>query len=405
MADLERSSEHLPRGGHPASVPAPTGQPLRWTPARWTATRFTARVGVRYPLVQGAMGGGHSTPALVAAASNAGALGSLGAYHLAPTQIAEQVAAIRARTPHPFAVNLWVPHPGETAGDADALDLAPALALLQPYRDELGLPPLGRPPVVPAQAFAAQVEAVLDAGAPVLSVVFGVPPADVVEAAHRRGVLVIGTATTVDEAEALEAGGVDLVVASGFEAGGHRGSFLRPAEASLTGTLALVPQVRDAVRVPVVAAGGIADGRGVAAALVLGADAAQVGTAFLAADEAGAGALHRAALTDPGRARRTTLTRAFSGRLARVLENRATRELGAQAGRLAPWPVQGALVRDVRQAAEAAGRDDFSALFAGQGAPLARRRAAVDVVRTLVEGAAAAFGQSATSGSLNRPDS
>jgi nitronate monooxygenase len=282
-----------------------------------------------------------------------------------------------------------VPLPRETASDVG--DLTPALELLQPYRDELALPALREPPIVAPQDFAAQAAAALDAGAPVLSVTFGLPPNDLVEAAHRRGTLVMGTATTVDEAEALEAVGVDLIVASGAEAGGHRGSFLRPAESSLVGTLALVPQVRDAVRVPVIAAGGIADGRGLAAALVLGADAAQIGTAFLAADESGASPLHRAALSDHARARHTTLTRVFSGRLARVIENRATRELGARADRLAPWPIQGALGRDVRQAAEAVGRDDLSALYAGQAAPLARRRAAADVVRDLVDGATAAL--------------
>jgi nitronate monooxygenase len=146
----------------------------------------------------------------------------------------------------------------------------------------------------------------------------------------------------------------------------------------------------------VIAAGGITDGRGLAAALVLGADAAQVGTAFLAAEESGIGPLQRAALADRSRTRRTTLTRVFSGRLARVLENRATRELGLDPGRLAPWPVQAALVRDVRQAAEATGRDDLSALFAGQAAPLARRRPAAEVVRALVDEAAAALGQRAT---------
>jgi nitronate monooxygenase len=346
------------------------------------------------------MGGGISTPGLVAAAANAGALGGLGAYQLTPSQIAEQVTAIRARTPHAFAVNLWVPCPDDTAdtagGHVPSAGVARAIALLAPYREELGLPPLGGSPAAAPQDFAAQAAAALDAGAPVLSVTFGVPPADLVEAAHRRGVTVIGTATTVEEAEALESGGVDMVVASGFESGGHRGSFVRTSEASLVGTLALVPQVRDAVRVPVIAAGGITDGRGLAAALVLGADAAQVGTAFLAAEESGIGPLQRAALADRSRTRRTTLTRVFSGRLARVLENRATRELGLDPGRLAPWPVQAALVRDVRQAAEATGRDDLSALFAGQAAPLARRRPAAEVVRALVDEAAAALGQRAT---------
>jgi nitronate monooxygenase len=356
------------------------------------ATRLTTRLGLRYPIAQGPMGGGYSTPALVAAVSNAGGLGGLGGYHLEPGELARQVAEIRARTPHPFAVNLWVPHAAETVVDPPAAVVASALALLAPYGEELGLSPLAASPVAAPHDFAAQVAAVLEAGAPVLSLIFGAPPAGVVEAAHRRGALVMGTATTVDEAEALEAAGVDVVVASGFEAGGHRGSFLRPAEESLVGTLALVPQVRDAVRVPVVAAGGIADGRGVAAALVLGADAAMVGTAFLRAPESGAGPALRTALADGARARRTTLTRAISGRLARVMENRFTRELAGHRARLAPWPVQGALGRGLRQAAEAAGRDDFSGLFAGQAAPLAAGGAAAEIMERLAAETAAALG-------------
>jgi nitronate monooxygenase len=215
--------------------------------------------------------------------------------------------------------------------------------------------------------------------------------------ARRRGVVVVGTATTVDEAEAVEASGADVVCASGFEAGGHRGSFLRGAEDSLLGTIALVPQVRDAVRIPVIAAGGIADGRGVAAALTLGADAAQIGTAFLLAEESGASAAHRAALGDPRRARATTLTRAISGRLARMLESRMLRELAAHRDELAPWPVQGALTRDVRLAAEARGVDDLTAFFAGQGAPLARPTSAHDLVVALAEDARAALERAAGS--------
>ena len=355
------------------------------TPHRpWAATRFTALVGCRWPIVQGPMGGGFSGPPLVAAVCEAGALGALGAYHLPPEEIGEQIAEIRRRTARPFLVNLWVPHPAETA--PEGTDVRAAVALLAPYRAELALPPLDAPPASAPHDFGRQVEAVLRAGAPALSFTFGAPPRDVVADARRRGTLTVGVATTVDEAEAVEASGADMVCASGFEGGGHRGSFLRAAEDSLTGLVALVPQVRDAVRIPVIAAGGLADGRGVAAALALGADAAQLGTAFLAAPESGAGALHRAALADARRARDTTLTRAFSGRLARALANRATREIGTRTDALAPWPLQGALGRDLRRAAEDAGRDDLSSMYAGQGAPLVTPRAAADLVAALCDG-------------------
>jgi len=351
--------------------------------------RFTALAGCRYPIVQGPMGGGHSTPALVAAVSDAGGFGSLGVYQLAPPEIEAQIADVRRRTERPFGVNLWVPLATDTASEANTADLRAALALVQPYRDELALPSLAEAPAARPQDFDAQVEAVLRAGPPAVSFTFGVPPDGFVREARRRGIVTIGTATTVDEAEAVAASSADAVCASGFEAGGHRGSFLRASEQSLMGTLALVPQVRDAVDLPVIAAGGIADGRGVAAVLALGADAAQLGTAFLVCDESGAGALHRAALADRRRARITTLTRAFSGRLARVLENRFTRDLAAHQGELAPWPVQGALTRELRAASEAAGRDELSGLFAGQSAALASARPAAALVEALVRDAEA----------------
>ena len=252
----------------------------------WTSTRFTERFGCRYPIVQGPMGGGASTPELVAAVSGAGGLGSLGCYHMEPEAIVRAAADIRRLTAEPFALNLWIPREREDGGSLAASDAARALARLQPYRDELGLPPFAEAPAPTVQDFEKQLEAVLEARPAVFSFVFGLLPEPMVAEVRRRGIALIGTATTVEEAEALEASGVDLVCASGFEAGGHRGSFLRPAEQSLTGTLSLIPQVASAVRVPVLAAGGIADGRGLAAALALGAAGVNVGTRFLASTEA-----------------------------------------------------------------------------------------------------------------------
>lgn len=347
----------------------------------WTSTPFTERFGCRYPIVQGPMGGGMSTPELVAAVSNAGGLGSLGCYHLEPAAILTAAAAVRRLTGQPFALNLWIPREREDGGSLGEPETARALARLQPYRDELGLPPFTDLPQPAVQDFERQFEAVLEARPAVFSFIFGLLPAPMAAAARRRGIATIGTATTVEEAEALEAGGVDLVCASGFEAGGHRGSFLRPAEASLTGTLALVPQVVSAVRVPVLAAGGIADGRGVAAALVLGAAAAQIGTAFLMCRESGATDRHRAALADRDRGRRTVLTRAYTGRLARMLANRVTEEIGPS--RLLPYPLQNEATRELRYAAARAGRDDLLPFYGGQSAPLATLRSATDLVAGL----------------------
>lgn len=355
----------------------------------WTSTRLTERFGCRYPIVQGPMGGGASTPELVAAVSNAGGLGSLGCYHMEPDAIRSAADDIRRQTDRPFALNLWIPREREDGPGTP--ETARALARLQPYRDELGLPPLAEPPAPTVQDFERQFEVVLEVRPAVFSFVFGLLPAPMVAEARRRGIALIGTATTVDEAEALEASGVDFVCASGFEAGGHRGSFLHPAEQSLTGTLSLVPQVVSAVRVPVLAAGGIADGRGVAAALVLGAAAAQIGTAFLMCRESGASDLHRAALADRARARRTALTRAYTGRLARMLANRVTDDMAQPPSELLPYPLQNELTRELRYVAARAGRIDLLPFYSGQSAPLATLGSAADLVQTLAEETAAAF--------------
>jgi nitronate monooxygenase len=228
-----------------------------------------------------------------------------------------------------------------------------------------------------------QIETLLELRPPVFSFVFGVPGADVLDRCRSAGIATLGAATTPAEAKALEDAGVDMIVASGFEAGGHRISFLREPEACLTGTMALIPQVVDTVRVPVIGAGGIADGRGVAAALKLGAAAAQIGTAFLACEESNASPLHRGKLFSVD-ARRTSLTRAFTGRLARSIHNDFIDALSGKDQILAPYPVQGWLTAQIRAAALAANRADVVSLWAGQGAPLIKHRRAAELLRSLV---------------------
>ena len=257
-----------------------------------------------------------------------------------------------------------------------------SLAPLAPHLAALGVPSPAYSPYAPA-SFEAQVRAVLDARAPVLSFIFGVPPADVLRECRARGIVTIGTATTPDEAAALEEAGVDAIVASGLEAGGHRGSFLRSSEDSLTGTLSLVPQVVDAVKVPVIAAGGIGDARGVVAALALGAEGVQMGTAFLACEDSGAGRLHREMLRRP-EAGRTGLTRGFTGRLARGIHNRLMEDLNREGTPILPYPLQRALVRHVAVAAEASGRPDLMPLWAGQSARLSSHTDALELLRSLV---------------------
>ncbi|HEY0835055.1 MAG TPA: nitronate monooxygenase [Azospirillum sp.] len=340
-------------------------------------TALTRRLGLAHPIIQAPMAGGGDTPALVAAVCEAGGLGSIGAAYLTAAQLADAVKAVRARTARPFGVNLFAPMPAPEAPP----DLAPALARVAPFYAELGLPGPDAP--VPAgTSFDALFPAALDSGAAMFSVTFGLLPEDAVHAVKARGMLLAGTATTVEEAVALEGMGADLVVAQGGEAGGHRGTFAGPFEAAMVGTMALVPQMVDAVSVPVVASGGIMDGRGIAASLALGACGVQMGTAFLTCAEAGITDVYKQAILD-AREDGTRLTRAFSGRPARGVVNRFMAEVEGDA--VLPFPMQNALTRPLRTAAAAQGRAEFLSLWAGQGVRLARRQTAAELMARLVE--------------------
>lgn len=336
-------------------------------------------LGLAHPIIQGPFGGGFSTPRLVAAVSNAGGMGSIGAYHLAPQDILNTAAEIRKLTNGPFGINLWVSNhdPGGAHPDTDAVKRAHDR--LRPYFAELGIEP-APVPIKTVHSFEDQARAVIEARPAVFSFIFGIPSREILAECKSRGIALAGSATTLAEARALEDAGIDLIVASGFEAGGHRPSFLAPAEESLMGTMALVPQIAQATRLPVIAAGGIANASGVQAALQLGAAAAQVGTAFLACEESGAPELHKRMLFDRV-AHRTVLTRAFSGRLARGIRNRIHEEL--QQAELLPYPAQGWLIGTLREAALAQGRADLVALWCGQSASLLRWRHAADLMAAL----------------------
>ncbi|WP_082487922.1 NAD(P)H-dependent flavin oxidoreductase [Leifsonia sp. Root112D2] len=347
----------------------------------WRSTAFTRLVGIELPLVLGAFGGASST-ALVAAVSNAGGLGSYGLYGLGADRIRSVVTELRTLTERPFALNLWLPFDGHEWDLPSAQQFADYTRALAPYFEESGLA-LPEQPATFLPSFDEQLDPVIEARPAALSFVYGVPPQDVLERCRRAGIVTIGTATTPDEARALAAGGVDAIVATGMEAAGHRVSFLRPPEESLIGTMALVPRVVDAVDVPVIAAGGIADGRGAAAALVLGAQAALMGTAFLACDESAANSAHRAKLWSAD-AETTVVTRAFSGRAARGIPNRMSRELGPSGEGLAPFPVQGWLASRIKATAVQREDPELMSLWAGQGAPLVRYHSAADVVAAVV---------------------
>jgi nitronate monooxygenase len=312
----------------------------------WYDTPFARRLGLRLPIVQAPMAGGGSTPALAAAVSVAGGLGSVAGAGLPPDRLRAAIAEVRAATDAPFAVNLFAPLPAPTMRGV------PEWAELTGVAVPDGLPGAG-------VSFDDQFAVVVAEAAPVFSFTFGIPPLAGVTG------LLLGTATTVAEAVALERAGVDAVVAQGYEAGGHRGTFLAPVERSLVGTLALVPQVVDAVSVPVVAAGGIMDGRGIAAALALGAQAVQLGTAFLATAEAGTTPAHRAALGQD-----TTVTPVLTGRHARAVRTPLVDRL--EAAGLAPpdYPLPRYLSPE-------------PLMLAGQAGALARSMPAAELVATL----------------------
>ena len=343
-------------------------------------TQVTELLGVEHPVLQAPMAS-VATPELAAAVSAAGGLGAVGSAMLALDELRAQAAAVRASTDRPFQLNFFChqPHPVEAA------EAGAARARIAPLYEELGVGEPPEPSVPPIAFDAPRLKALLEISPPVVSFHFGLPGSDALAACHEAGITVLATATTVAEARDLAERGVDAVVAQGAEAGGHRGSYLVDGDDGPVGTLALVPQVVDAVSVPVVAAGGIADGRGLAAALVLGAGAAQVGTAFVACPESGAPPLYREALSAAD-AERTTITRAYSGRPARVLRNRGTEEIAEPL----PYPAQMSLTAVLR----GAGRDpaDFVPLFAGQGALLAHAAPAAEVVATLVAEADNALG-------------
>lgn len=342
--------------------------------------RLQRLLGVDVPIVLGPFGG-LSSIALTAAVSEGGGLGSFGLYGYTPARIHETIALLRAATRRPFAVNLWMPRGDEIT--PDDVDVQPFLDAARPLFDAAGVA-VPTPPEAFLPPVGAQLDAVLDARPHALSVVFGVPDAELRELAHDRGIALIGTATSVAEARALEASGVDAIVATGAEAGGHRVSFLEDPAASLVGTFALVPQVVDAVSVPVIAAGGIADRRGVAAAFALGAEGVQVGTAFLRTRQSAATDGHRAAIAASADTD-TRLTRAMSGRLARGIPNRAMREIETS-GMIAPFPAQNWLTGVFRAAATATGDGDLLSLWAGQAAGLSRFDDAGDVLAELRAG-------------------
>jgi nitronate monooxygenase len=354
----------------------------------WKNTRVAALLGIDCPIIQAPFGG-FASQHLTATVSNLGGLGSLGAVTLSGQAIREAVDEIHTLTNKPFAVNLWVSTSDRHVSHIHSDVMEDKIRELARLYAELGVEP---PSKLEArfQDFEAQVHAVIDAGAPVLSFLFGVPPLEILEECRRRAIRTIGAATTPEEAVALEKAGIDLIVASGFEGGGHRGSFLRSPADSLMGGFSLIPMVADAVEAPVIAAGGIADGRGLVAALALGAEGVQIGTAFLPCAGSGASKIYRTAVLSKA-VKRTNLTDAFTGRLARGMENRLMDELGEIASAPLPFPLQHALTQTIAAPASSQEREDLMPLWAGQSVGLCHHTRAGELMAELIAKADAFF--------------
>jgi nitronate monooxygenase len=341
-------------------------------------SKLLETLGISHPILLAPMAG-PGTAELCIAVSEAGGLGGLACAMLAPEQIEAQVLAIRERTSRPFNLNFFCHKAREPNPERDVA----WKQRLEPYYRELGLDP-NAAIVVPARTPFSdiQCELVEKLKPAVVSFHFGLPEERLLLRVKAAGSIVLSSATTVAEARWLEAHGVDAVIAQGVEAGGHRGIFLGEDIASQAGTLALVPQIVDAVRIPVIAAGGIGDARGIVAALALGASAAQIGTAYLFCPEAAVSLPHARALREAQEGR-TVLTNVFTGRPARSLINRAVAEVGPLAEEAPAFPAASTAWAPLRAKAEDAGSGDFSPLWAGQAAALGREMPAGDLTRKL----------------------
>jgi nitronate monooxygenase len=341
------------------------------------ATPFSEKLGLRVPVIQAPMAGGPSSQELVAACSAAGALGSFGFAYTQPDDMKKQAAFVRSKTDRAFAINLFVaPLPEPISPDAQRS----ALDAVAGYYRELGLgtPEPVRPPYAPD--LEAQLDAVAEIRPRVFTTHFGVLPAPRIRSLKEWDVLMGGSATCIEEAKRLESLGFDFVIAQGGEAGGHRGTYLREPADAMAGTVALTRAIARAVRLPVVSAGGIMDGAGIAAVLALGAQAAQMGTAFIPCPESGASKTHKDALVN-AREDTTRITSKFSGKPARGLVNRFITDM--ERAPVLAFPAQNSVTGKLRQAAAKAGKPDFIAMWAGQGSAMSRALPAATLIQEL----------------------
>ncbi|HWO96255.1 MAG TPA: nitronate monooxygenase [Bacillus sp. (in: firmicutes)] len=347
----------------------------------WNENAFTKKFNLNYPIIQAGMAGGITTPQLVAAVSNYGALGSIGAGYMTASEMSKAIRDTKQMTNKPFNVNVFVPS-NEAANLRDE-QYQKALEVLKPYFEELKVE---EEPVIKdySSIFDNQIDTILEEGAAVCSFTFGAPSREVVSRLKEKGVMLIGTATTAAEAIVLEESGMDAIVAQGSEAGGHRGNFPDTKENMSIGTMALVPQIIDCVTIPVIAAGGIMDGRGIKAALAIGAQGAQLGTAFLATEESGAHSLYKEKIINSDE-QSTMMTKAFSGKYARGIRNTFMEEMESKTENILPYPMQHDLTSVIRKQAAAQLNPDYMSLWAGQGVGMVKQsQSATQVLDELI---------------------
>ncbi|WP_414055727.1 NAD(P)H-dependent flavin oxidoreductase [Macrococcus equi] len=340
----------------------------------WHDNQLTKRIGIQYPIIQAGMAGS-TTPELVAAISNEGGLGTIGAGYMTPDALAQEIAAVRKLTDKPFAVNLFVPEAIEYQED----DVQIVQQQLKPLYDKYNLE-IAEIKDHPESEFYDKLELLIDLHIPVASFTFGLPDKEIVHKLTANGIISIATAGSVEEAIAIENAGFDMVVAQGYEAGGHKGSY---TNARGIGTIALIPQIVDQVSIPVIAAGGIMDARGVLAALTLGAQGVQMGTAFLTSHESKAPVIHKDAILH-AQPSDTVITNVFSGKSARGIENDFIRTL--ESSDIAPlcYPLQNDLTKSIRASAAQSGNKEHLHLWCGQAPLLAKKLNAQGIFREIV---------------------
>jgi nitronate monooxygenase len=344
----------------------------------WYPSRLLELLNIDHPIIQAGMAGGVTTPELVTAVSNAGGLGTLGAGYMEPGVIRENIQEIKNSTRKPFGVNVFIPEfPSATEEEIRRVN-----HFLQPFRKELEIKDVTKPQI-DESLFEKQMMVIKEQQVPVCSFTFGIPDKAIVQDLKNEGIVLIGTATTVEEAILNEQYGMDAVVAQGSEAGGHRGTFLSSYRESTIGTMSLIPQVTDQVSIPVIAAGGIMDGRGVRASMVLGAEGAQLGTAFVTCKESGAKSQHKEAILHT-KETETVLTPSFSGKPARGIRNTFIEKMEGYENELLDYPLQNSLTKGIRKEAAIQNRPEFMSLWSGQSPRLSKSGSATEIFQSIV---------------------